>query len=97
MEYPITPEQMMTVAAIGAFGAVVVQWLKQYVPEGAGHWVNLIALGICEVVAFAAMAITEGLRADTAFTAVMLGLFGATLATYGYEVLKNIIATTQPE
>jgi len=97
VEYPITPDQMMTVAAIGAFGAVVVQWLKQYVPETAGHWVNLIALAVCEVVAFAATWIAEGMNAETAFTAAMLGLFGATLATYGYEVLKNVIAATQPE
>ena len=96
IEWPITPQVLLTVAGIALFGSLATQWLKQYIREAL--LVNLICLMLCLAASVAAyFALAQG-RWDWVgiYTALLTGFVGASLATFGYEVIKNLVRFVGP-
>lgn len=97
MDYPITIEALLTVAGIALFGGLVTQWLKKYI--ALDILVNALCLALCLAVALVAQAIQAAWQpsAEQALTAVLIGFFGASVATFGFETLSNIVNLQRPQ
>jgi len=108
MELPIlTANAILTVVGMAFFAVLVGMWAKatlicktdpEAVQERKHIWINLAVLFFCMVVAGVLQA---GLKlwkpsflevVESQFTA----LVGASLATYGYEGVKNAFKTVKP-
>jgi hypothetical protein len=93
LTFPLTPSEVgSSVIALAFVCAMLAQWYKQYIPEGAKFWVNLVVLASAIVLAYTALWIWKGMNAEVGFTAFVLGLSAGTLATWGYEFIKNLAA-----
>ncbi len=73
------------------FAALVGQWLKSYLAEW--RYTTLLVLGLALLAAVIAQCIATGWRPDSEaiFVAVLIGFFGASLATFGYETILNLL------
>lgn len=93
MDFPVTLATLLTVPGIAVLSAVVILWLNHYVPESKKLYTNLIALVVCEALAFIAAFILYWPRpsAEVLFVTFLIGLFGTSLECYGYELIKNQI------
>ena len=81
----LAPEGFLDIKVAAFFCIVVTQWLKRYVPDW--HFYNLLALVLTLFAQAAAVALVgSGLW----FQALWAGLLGASLATFGYELLTNL-------
>lgn len=91
MDYPTTVQAFLTVASVALFGGLVAQWLKLYLPDW--RFTQLLVLVLCIGAAVVAQFIDAAWNpaADSLWDAVMIGFFGATLATFGYETIKNVL------
>ena len=89
MDYPITVAAFLTVAGVALFGSAAAQYIKVYLPDW--KWTQLLVLVLCVVLAGFAGFIKAAWHpsADAIFGAVMIGFFGAVLATWGYETVQN--------
>jgi len=98
IDFPVTLKTLLTVPGIAVLAAVVIWWLNSYVPEDKKLYTNLIALGICEALAFIAAFILYWPRpsAEVLFVTFLVGLFGTSLECYGYETIKNKIDFGKP-
>ncbi|MBC7259854.1 MAG: hypothetical protein H5T65_11470 [Chloroflexi bacterium] len=83
MDALLTPEGFLDPRAAGLAAIFLTQWLKIYLPDK--HWSQLLVLGITAVLEVIAAAITG---ADY-WAALAAAFWGATLATFGYEAVKN--------
>lgn len=93
LTFPLTPSEVGgSVVALAFVCAMLAQWYKAYFPEQAQFWVNLGVLISAEVLAYAALWIWKGMNPEVAFTAFVLGVSAGTLATWGYEFVKNLAA-----
>jgi len=85
LHLPLSPEGFLD-ARVAAFVCILAtQWLKRYLPD----WrpTNLLALGITVGVEL----LSAGLAGQGAwFAAGWAGVLGASLATFGYELLTNL-------
>ncbi len=82
---PLQAEGFLDVRIAAAFCILATQWLKHYLPD----WrpTNLLALGLTVAVELLA----AGMAGRGAwFAAAWAGLVGASLATFGYELLTNL-------
>ena len=90
--YPTTTEAFLEVAAVAVFAGAVTQWLKRYLPD----WklTPVVALVVAECTAIVAGSIRAGglMLWSEGFESIMTGFWGATLATFGYEAIANILA-----
>ena len=91
IDFPLTLNAVLTVAGMAIISCLLAQWLKQYLADW--RFTNLLVLGLNLVVALLAQAIRSGWRpsSEECFLAVLLGLFGASLATFGYETILNLL------
>ena len=90
IDFPITGEALLTVLGSAAFAVVISMWLKHYLADW--RFTNLLVLGISELFAVAARLIVGGpVDGPGILGAVLVGLAGATLATYGYETVTNLL------
>ena len=88
--FPVSSELLFSLVGAAVFAAVVMQYLKQYIK--AAIWINLILLGINLVVfELVAYFLVSGDLAERVLAGALLGLFGAALAGYGYETIKNAL------
>ena len=88
IDFPITGEALLTVLGSAAFAAVISMWFKHYLPDW--RWTNLFVLGISEMFAVAARLIVGGpVTWPGILGAVLVGIAGASLATFGYEAVTN--------
>ena len=89
MDYPITLEAFLTVPGVGLATALVMQILKRELPDW--RWTNIVSGGVGILLAvLAQLLLTDFAPSGQAvFETVMVGLFGAATATYGYEVVQN--------
>lgn len=96
IEFPTGPEAFLSVLGVAIFGSLVTQWLKRYV--ALDLVVNVVTLVLCELAAIMGTLILAQWRpaAYDLFSAVMLGFVGATLAVFGYEVVKNAVDLIKP-
>lgn len=91
IEFPITVSAMLTVAGAAIFAGIVALWLKEHLPDW--RWTNLAVLGLAEIAALVAQLIASSGRptAEAIYSAFLIGLFGASLATWGYEGISNVL------
>jgi hypothetical protein len=91
IEFPVDGGALLTIAGAAVFASVVGQWLKSYLAEW--RYTNLLVLALAEVAAVVAQIIAADGRPSAAaiYAAVLIGLFGATLATFGYETISNLL------
>lgn len=91
IEFPITAGAMLTIAGVAIFASLVGTWLKGYL--GDWRWTNLLVLALAIAGAVIAQCVvSSGWPPGAAlFTAVLIGFFGASLATYGYETIQNLL------
>lgn len=82
-------DYLANVFAVALFGSLLTQWFKRYI--SVDLIVNLLTLILCWVVSFvAALVLAQGQPSSMdLFTAAMTGFFGATVAVFGYESIKN--------
>ena len=81
----LTPEGFLDIKVAAFFCILLTQWLKRYVPDW--RFYNLVALGLTVAAQLGAVALVgSGKWFDGAWAA----LLGASLATFGYELLSNL-------
>lgn len=99
MDFPITLGALLTVPGIAILSAVVIFWLNNYIPEDKKFYTNIIALLVCEALAFLACFIIYRWRpgAEALFVTFLIGLFGTSLECYGYEAIKNKVDFGKPK
>jgi drug/metabolite transporter (DMT)-like permease len=90
MDFPITVADFLTIAGVSLFATLVTQWLKEWITEP--RVLNLVALALALVGAIVAqLVITHWQPTDAqVFAAVLIGFFGGSLATFGYETIQNL-------
>ena len=89
IDLPITAEMLLTVLGSAAFSVLISMWLKHYLADW--RYTNLLVLGIAELFAIAARLVLGAVSGGSVLGALLVGLAGATLATYGYEVVNNLL------
>ena len=89
-EFPVNAgDYLANVFAVALFGSLLTQWFKRYI--SVDLIVNLLTLSLCWTVSFvAALVLTQGRPSGMElFTSAMTGFFGATVAVFGFESIKN--------
>jgi hypothetical protein len=79
----LTPEGFLDPRAAGLAAIFLTQWLKLYLPDK--HWSQLMVLGITAALEIIAAALSGA----NYWGALAAAFWGATLATFGYEAVKN--------
>lgn len=90
-DFPISAAALLTVSGAAIFTALVLQWFKAYLSDW--RFTNLAALGLAEVVAIIAQCILSKWQptGEALFAAILIGFFGAGVATWGAETIKNLL------
>lgn len=87
--FPVNSKILFSLVGSAILAVVVLQWLKMYLQS---VFVNLICLAInLAVMLTVAWFLVDGDVAERMLAGSLLGLFGASLATFGYEALKNAL------
>ena len=90
LDIVLTPEGFIAIPVAAAVCVLATQWLKSYLKEW--RFTSLLALGITIVIELAALAASDiGAPPAVWFSAVWAGVVGASLATFGYESLNNLM------
>jgi hypothetical protein len=91
IDFPITVSAFLTIAGTALFAGIALEWLKRY--NGEWRFNQLIALVLAVVAALVAQCIAAQWKPGGAalFEAVLMGFFGASVATFGYEGLVNVL------
>ncbi len=88
--FPVTSKLLFSLVGSVVFAAVVLQWLKQYLAHSL--WVNLADLGINMVILVGVgWLLIEGPLTERLLVGAVLGLFGASLACFGFELISNAL------
>lgn len=91
IDFPIHAASLLTVGGIAVLGAVIAMWFKHYLANW--RWTPLFVLGICLVFSILAQIVDGGwpLTLERALVAILIALFGASLAVFGYETISNAL------
>lgn len=84
--FPLNPDGMLNPAVAAALAALLAQWLKAYLPEW--RFTNLLVLGLAIAVELAAAWLSG---THNWWVAVWAGFIGASVATFGYETVMNLL------
>ena len=87
--YTMTYQDLLTVAGAAALCALLTQWVKAYLHDW--RWTNILALGLTIALVLAAAAVDGTMNIEEAFAALLTALIGASLATFGYETILNLL------
>lgn len=87
--FTLTYQDLLTVAGASALCVLLTQWVKSYLPDW--RWTNLLALGLTIALVLAAAAVDGSMNIEEAFAALLTALIGASLATFGYETILNLL------
>jgi glucan phosphoethanolaminetransferase (alkaline phosphatase superfamily) len=87
--YTMSYQDLLTVAGAATLCAIFTQWLKQYLADW--RWTNLLALAITIAFCEAAMVLSGPATGERAFDALITAIAGASLATFGYETIVNLL------
>ncbi|MCK9597637.1 MAG: hypothetical protein M0R06_01275 [Sphaerochaeta sp.] len=89
-QFPINAAMLYSMVGAILFAGLLTQWLKKYLEEW--KFTSLLCLGLAVGFEFAAAWISQGkMNAEIAFAAILLGILGASVATFGYEVIMNML------
>lgn len=88
--FPVELAGVLTAAGAAVLAAILAMWYKRYVKR---EIVPLCVLATTEVICVVAQLIMSSWRPTGAemLMAVLFGLFGASLAVFGYENVKNAL------
>ena len=88
--FPTTASAVFTVAGAAVLCVVVVQWLKMVMADARMY--NVAGLGITFVLVEIAGVFITGAPTvwERLYVGLLVALIGASLATFGYEILTNI-------
>ena len=88
--FPTAPAAIATVAGAAVICAVIIQWLKAWLAEERVY--NVAGFGLTFVlVEIAGLFLVDGAGAwERCYVGFFVALFGASLATFGYEALTNL-------
>ena len=91
IDFPITVGAFLTIAGSALFAGLVAQWLKAYLPDW--RYTNVLVLVLAVAAAEVAQCIASAWQPTGAslFEAFLLGFFGASLATWGFETIANLL------
>lgn len=88
--FPVTAAMLYTMVGSILFAGLATQWLKKFLDDW--RYTSLLCLGLAVGVEFAAAWISQkGMTAEIGFAAFLLGVLGASVATFGYEVITNLL------
>jgi len=87
--FTMTYQDLLTVAGAAALCIMLTQWVKAYLHDW--RWTNLLALGLTIALVLAAAAVDGSVNIEEAFAALLTALIGASLATFGYEAILNLL------
>ena len=83
--FPLDPGGLLNPVAAAALAGLLAQWLKAYL--GEWRYTNLLVLALA---ATAELAATWLSGAHNWWGALWVGLLGASIATFGYETVRNL-------
>lgn len=86
MDFPITAEALATLVSAAFAAGLATQWLKKYL--GDWRFTPILVLALSIVVQLAATVYSG--QMDW-WSAVALGFIGASIATFGYETILNLL------
>ena len=87
--FPLDPGGLLDPVAAAALAGLLAQWLKAYLPSW--RYTNLLVLGLAVTIELAATIVSG---AGNWWGALWVGFLGASIATLGYETVKNLTART---
>lgn len=79
---------LTTVAGAAVVCVVMTQWLKQGIDS---RLTNVLALVVTLLLVETAVIITEGTSPANLLSGFIVALLGASLATFGYELVSNLL------
>ncbi len=90
IEFPVA-RGLLTVAGMALFCGLVIQWIKHALPDW--RLTNLAALAVSLVVGMIALLVTTNFQpgGEQVLDAALVAFCGASLATFGYETIANIL------
>lgn len=89
-DFPITAGALYSFLGAILFTGLVTEWLKKYMAEW--RYLNLVALAIAFVFEFfAGWIMTKAITAELALTSFLLAFGAASVATFGYEMIFNLL------
>ena len=88
--FPTTASAVFTVAGAAVLCVVVTQWLKTYITDARLY--NAVGLGVTFVlVEVAGVFLVDGTGIwERLYVGLLVALSGASLATFGYELMTNL-------
>lgn len=86
MDFPISPDAVKTLVGAAFIAGVITQWLKKYL--GDSRWIPVFVLLLGILIQLGAVMLTGGLDW---WGAVMRGFLAASITTFGYEVVANLL------
>lgn len=86
MDFPITPEAFGTLIGAAFAAGLLTQWLKRYLDDW--RYTPIVVLGLSIAIQLAA---TMAAGDYDWWRAGALGVLGASIATFGYEVIANLL------
>ena len=91
IDFPVTMVQVLTVPGVAVITALIIEWLKQWITER--RVLNLAALAIAVPLALVGQFIASLWRPGPieVYMTALIAFFGASLACFGYETIKNVI------
>lgn len=89
IEFAISADALLTIGGATVLSVIVAMWVKHYLANW--RWTPLVVLGITWTFTLAAQAIVSAgaLTWGGVLSAVLMGLFAASLAVFGYETVAN--------
>ncbi len=89
--FPITPAMAYSVAGAAVICVLLTEWVKQYLPDW--RYTSLLSLGLTLAIveAAAALFVAGASLGERLFCGLLMSIAGASLATWGYEVVLNLI------
>ena len=91
IEFPINAAAVVTIAGAAILTALLGLWLKHYLPDW--RFTNLLVLALAIILVMLAQCVVTQWRpsGEALFSAGLVALVAASLATFGYETIVNAL------
>lgn len=87
--FAFSGDMLLTVAGAALACVVLTQWAKHYLPDW--RYTNLLALALTVALCETAVALYTSRAVSDFFDGLLWALLGASLATFGYEAITNLL------
>jgi len=89
-KFPITPDGFLNPYIAALVAQMIALWLRQYLNDW--RWRDILLLLLCITVQLCAAAASSHLNtSEELFSVIWLGFIGASVATFGYETIVNLL------